>query len=87
MARWMSTKGARNIVLVSRSASMNERVRVLAEQLSINGTKLVLQACDVSDMASVKKLVEQNLSSLPPIRGIVHGAMVLMVSFQVNHST
>lgn len=81
MARWMSTKGARNIVLTSRSASLNERVQALADELSQHGTKLVVQACDVCDIASVTKLLVQDLSSLPPVRGIVHGAMVLKVSF------
>ncbi|SMR52109.1 unnamed protein product [Zymoseptoria tritici ST99CH_1E4] len=77
MARWMSMKGARNIVLTSRSASMNDRVQALADDLSPHGTKLVVKACDVSDMVSVKQLVEQDLNGLPQIRGIVHGAMVL----------
>ncbi|OQE31225.1 hypothetical protein PENSTE_c001G09701 [Penicillium steckii] len=77
MARWMSSKGARNIVLVSRSASVNDKVQELIDELAADGTHIGVKACDVSSRASVEKLVKEDMKDLPPVRGVVHGAMVL----------
>jgi NAD(P)-dependent dehydrogenase (short-subunit alcohol dehydrogenase family) len=79
MARWMSSKGARNIVLVSRSASVNEQVQALIDELAVNGTHVFVKPCDVSSKQSVENLVKEEMKELPPVRGVVHGAMVLRV--------
>ena len=79
MAKWMASRGARNIVLVSRTATINEKVKKLMEDVSLSGTKIVVKACDVSSSESVKKLVKEDLQDMPPVRGVIHGAMVLKV--------
>ncbi|OKO94430.1 Lovastatin diketide synthase LovF [Penicillium subrubescens] len=79
MARWMSSKGARHIVLVSRSASVNEQVQALINELAVDGTHVVVKPCDVSSKPSVENLVKEEMKDLPPVRGVVHGAMVLRV--------
>ena len=81
MARWMSSKGARNIILVSRKASpVNDKVQALIEELAANGTLVTIRACDVSSKQSVETLIRDDMKDLPPVRGVVHGAMVLRVS-------
>lgn len=80
MAKWMSSKGARHIVLTSRNASISNEIQTLIEQVSVAGTHIHVKACDISDSVSVEKLVKEGLTGLPPIRGVVHGAMVLRVS-------
>ncbi|KAJ5938265.1 type I iterative polyketide synthase [Penicillium verhagenii] len=77
MARWMSSKGARNIVLVSRRASINDRVQALIDELATDGTLVVVKACDVIDKQSVSTLINEDMKDLPPVRGVIHGAMVL----------
>ncbi|GAD95061.1 hypothetical protein PVAR5_3699 [Paecilomyces variotii No. 5] len=76
MAKWLSAKGAQNIVLVSRSANINSKVRALIDELAINETRVVVKPCDVSNQQAVEALIE-SLNGLPPVRGIIHGAMVL----------
>ncbi|KAL1862392.1 Type I Iterative PKS [Paecilomyces lecythidis] len=76
MAKWLSTKGARNIVLVSRSANISSKVQALIDELAINGIRVVVKPCDVSQQHTVEALID-SLSDLPPVRGVVHGAMVL----------
>lgn len=76
MAKWMSSKGARNIVLVSRSASINDKVQALIDELAADGTTISVKPCDVSSAASVDNLINE-MKGFPPIRGVVHGAMVL----------
>ncbi|KAJ5553023.1 type I iterative polyketide synthase [Penicillium frequentans] len=77
MAKWMSSKGARNIVLVSRRASVNDKVQALIDELAVDGTLVTVKACDVTDKQSVSTLINEDMKDLPPVRGVVHGAMVL----------
>ncbi|KAL3258123.1 hypothetical protein ABHI18_006286 [Aspergillus niger] len=76
IARWMAQKGARNIVLASRRAVVDTPVQTLMDALHPSGTKVVVKACDVSNRTSVDAMLK-DLADLPPIRGVVHGAMVL----------
>ncbi|KAJ5088244.1 type I iterative polyketide synthase [Penicillium angulare] len=77
MAKWMSSKGARNIVLVSRRATVNDKVQALMDELSPDGTLITVKACDVISRQSVETLINEDMKDLPPVRGVVHGAMVL----------
>lgn len=81
MARWMASKGAKTIVLVSRSGSVKGRVKELVDELASQGVSVVVRPCNVADKQDVDALIS-SLSDLPPIRGVVHGTMVLRVSQQ-----
>ena len=61
----------------------------MSGELARNGVKFVLdhapmvivvKACDIADQESVNALVEDCAKTLPPIRGVIHAAMVLRVS-------
>ena len=80
MAKWMALKGAKNIVLVSRRAAINDKVQALIDNLAPLGVKIIVKACDVSSQQSVENLINQEMKDLPPVRGVVQGAMVLRVS-------
>ncbi|CAG7924264.1 unnamed protein product [Penicillium olsonii] len=77
MAKWMALKGAKNIVLVSRRAAINDKVQALIDNLAPLGVKIIVKACDVSSQQSVENLINQEMRDLPPVRGVVQGAMVL----------
>lgn len=78
MARWMASKGARTIVLVSRSARESNEVKALMDEVKeSHGATVLVRACDVADKAAVDTLVKEGLKGLPPVRGVVHGTMVL----------
>lgn len=79
MARWMVSKGARNLALISRSGSISGKVKELIDELATVGANTVVRRCDVADKKSVQALI-QDLASMPEIRGVIHGAMVLHVS-------
>ena len=81
----MAGKGAQNIVLVSRSASVTGKVKELAEDLSMMGVSVHVRRCNVVNETEVDELIRTGLQGLPPIRGIVLGTMVLHVS-SVNAS-
>ncbi|CAG8299604.1 unnamed protein product [Penicillium nalgiovense] len=78
IAKWMSSKGAKNIVLVSRRAAVDDKVRALIDTLTPLGVRIVVKACDVTSQESAETLVNEEVKGLPPICGVViHGAMVL----------
>jgi short-subunit dehydrogenase len=80
MARWMVTKGARNLVLISRSGSATGKVKEFVDELTALGANILVRSCDVADKKSVDNLLSNELGNMPPVRGVVHGAMVLRVS-------
>lgn len=81
MARWMVGKGARHIVLVSRSGSVTGKVKELVDELAAVGAEIVVRRCNVADQGEVDSLIATGLEGLPPVRGVVHGTMVLRVSY------
>lgn len=88
MARWMVGKGARHVVLVSRSGSVTGKVKDLVDELAAFGASIVVRRCNVASRSEVDCLVRTQLKGLPPVRGVVHGTMVLRVSsVSTPHST
>lgn len=80
MATWMSNKGAGNIILVSRSGKVEGKTAELVQNLEANGTHVRVLSCDASSTGQVDQLIKEDMKDLPPVRGIIHGAMVLHVS-------
>ncbi|KAJ5497006.1 Acyl transferase/acyl hydrolase/lysophospholipase [Penicillium fimorum] len=78
IAKWMSSKGAKNIVLVSRRAGINDKVQALIDTLALLGVRIVVKACDVSSQESIEALVKKEMKDLPPIRGVIHGSMDML---------
>ncbi|PBP22184.1 beta-ketoacyl synthase domain-containing protein-2 [Diplocarpon rosae] len=77
ISRWMIEKGARNIVLLSRSGKTDGKVGDLIDEAKTVGANIIVKACDVTSKDHVEKLVSTDLSHLPSIKGVIHAAMVL----------
>ncbi|CAO2647160.1 Nn.00g080820.m01.CDS01 [Neocucurbitaria sp. VM-36] len=77
IAKWMVDKGAKNIVLLSRSGSLRGKGKEQIDTLNKAGANIIVRRCDVADHADVEHLVSQGLADMPPVRGVIHGAMVL----------
>ncbi|RFU29315.1 hypothetical protein B7463_g7051, partial [Scytalidium lignicola] len=76
LASWMVENGARNVVLLGRSGSSRPEVRKLLEEYE--GTNVHMRAitCDVGSRTELVSAL-QSIQDLPPVRGIVHGALYL----------
>lgn len=74
----MARKGAKHILLASRSSRVSDSVQALIEELALEGTEVLVRQCDVSKQEDVARLVSESSSSFP-IRGVIHSAMVLHV--------
>jgi acyl transferase domain-containing protein/NADPH:quinone reductase-like Zn-dependent oxidoreductase len=76
IARWMASRGAKNICLSSRRANITPRLDELINDLAKAGTEVLVRACDVANSSSVETLIN-NLQNERPIRGVIQAAMVL----------
>lgn len=77
LVRWLAGQGARYIITASRSGIKGKEVSELKEQLRGMGVSLAIKECDVGDRAQVESLIVDCQASLPPIKGVIHGAMAL----------
>jgi NADPH:quinone reductase-like Zn-dependent oxidoreductase/malonyl CoA-acyl carrier protein transacylase len=80
LARWMVNHGARNIVILGRSAATNSQVAKLLSEYSAsnNGVCMRAIACDVGIEESLRQALSA-ISDLPRVRGVYHGVMALAV--------
>ncbi|KAI1297050.1 putative polyketide synthase [Xylaria venustula] len=76
LASWMIENGAHNIVLLGRSGSSGSEVQKLINQYRDTDIRLRAIACDVGSRAALASVLE-NIKDLPPVRGVVHGALQL----------
>ncbi|KAL9126150.1 MAG: hypothetical protein Q9217_004761 [Psora testacea] len=75
-ARWLADQGAKYIVLASRSGKADTKTSNLIEELlRAHGTTVIPHKCDVTNKHQVNELVGGSLKHIPPIRGLIHGAM------------
>lgn len=80
LAQWMVDNGARNVVLLGRSATTNADVDKLVSRYSSSDRGVCMRAipCDVGCAESLKQALTA-LCDLPRVRGVIHTAMVLHV--------
>ena len=83
LAYWLAKNGARNIVLISRSGLSSAPTRAFVEDMrALHATvKIVVRACDVGNRVQFQDLLKELEDMMPPIKGVIHGAMVLQVSW------
>ncbi|KAH7385277.1 hypothetical protein DE146DRAFT_621768 [Phaeosphaeria sp. MPI-PUGE-AT-0046c] len=77
MAKWMVENGAKHIVLLSRSGTVKGQGKEQIARLNEGGANVVVRSCDVTNRVDVQRLISTGLVDMPPVRGIIHGAMVL----------
>ncbi|PGH20080.1 hypothetical protein AJ80_03730 [Polytolypa hystricis UAMH7299] len=73
---WMASRGAKNIVFLSRSGAANRTAQETIQKLESLGVTARAYACDVSDKDRVLAVLKE-CENLPPIKGCIQGAMVL----------
>lgn len=76
-AEWLASKGARHLVLISRSGPSSDTAKEAIARLEQQGVKVHAAACDITDKKALAELFADIGTSLPPLKGIVHGATVI----------
>ncbi|NSC25494.1 SDR family NAD(P)-dependent oxidoreductase [Streptomyces albus subsp. chlorinus] len=76
-ARWLASRGARRLALVSRSGQATEGAGTLLGELRESGAHVTAHAVDVSEPAQVRALLAELAAEGTPLRGVIHAAVVL----------
>ncbi|KAF2962695.1 hypothetical protein GQX73_g10878 [Xylaria multiplex] len=76
-ARWMVKRGARNLVLLSRSGAKSEVAKNLVMELAQEGAQVITPAVDLSNLQAVKQTLHGVSKSMPPIRGCIQATVAL----------
>ncbi|KAK8023336.1 hypothetical protein PG991_006575 [Apiospora marii] len=85
VAHWLVSHGARNLILISRSASDLELEKnkdtegaLFVRELREMGCRVLPVSCDISIASSLTTALRASADAgLPPVRGVVQGAMLL----------
>lgn len=85
-AKWLSTKGAKNIALVSRSGERTETI-VAIDFIKNNNCNALVYKADVSNINETKLLIDLIEQQQSKICGIFHAAAVLEDGLFLNLST
>lgn len=76
-AKWLIEKGARTLVLVSRSGAATAAARAAVAEMEASGVRVVVAKADVADADALAAVIGRCGSDLPALRGVIHAAMVL----------
>jgi len=76
-ARWLVARGARSLVLVGRSGAATPEARNAVAELEAAGARVEVCQTDVTRLSDLRELFLRVERDLPPLKGIVHAAMVL----------
>nr|A0A348HAX6.1 RecName: Full=Highly reducing polyketide synthase phiA; Short=HR-PKS phiA; AltName: Full=Phomoidride biosynthesis cluster protein A [fungal sp. ATCC 74256]BBG28498.1 putative polyketide synthase [fungal sp. ATCC 74256] len=76
-SQWMVQHGAKNIIFVNRSGLKTDEAKETVRVLDEAGCATTVFSCDITDAPSVEAFAEEAARSLPPIRGVIQGAMLL----------
>ncbi|KAK3938873.1 hypothetical protein QBC46DRAFT_291686 [Diplogelasinospora grovesii] len=78
IARYFLDHGAKNLLLVSRNAAARASSSQLGTELAATGATVAVKNCDVGNMGQLQSVLEEcRAAGMPPVRGVVHGGMVL----------
>lgn len=79
----MVSKGARNLVLLSRSGAVSNAACGLVSELKSMGVYVDTPCCDASLYKDLNDVLQYCTCVLPPIKGCINAAMALQVQAPV----
>ena len=77
---WLVSRGAQNILILSRSGGKDADSQRYLEQLKAGGVNTQVYACDIAEEGELSAALTDAARHMPPIRGCIQAAMVLQVS-------
>ena len=78
-ARWMVSRGAKNLILLSRSGARSKEAIELLNDLKAQNARVEAPHCDITNFQTLATVLADCATRLPPIRGCVQAAMVMEV--------
>ncbi|KAI1464031.1 putative polyketide synthase [Daldinia caldariorum] len=86
ISKWMVSKGARNLVLLSRTGPRDENSIRFIRTLERRGATVYTPQCDISDATSLSAVLDYCKLHMPPIKGCIQAAMDIKDSIFENMS-
>ena len=83
-ASWMLGHGARYFIFASPSGSEKQKAKETVALLKEQGAQVSVFKCDISNIEELDQVLEHSRRELPPIRGVIHGALVSKVKSPDN---
>ncbi|KAM4054373.1 KR domain-containing protein [Hirsutella rhossiliensis] len=77
LALHIAEHGARNLVLVSRSGPTRPEAQGLLRRLESMAVNVKPISCDIGDQESLAAMIQSLTATMPPLRGVIQGAMAL----------
>ncbi|KAI1758450.1 KR domain-containing protein [Xylaria castorea] len=77
LARWLVSRGARNLILISRSGAQSEAAKMLVDELQIQGVQVATPSVDLVDLERLREVLRTLSHSMPPIRGCIQATVAL----------
>jgi acyl transferase domain-containing protein/NADPH:quinone reductase-like Zn-dependent oxidoreductase/ubiquinone/menaquinone biosynthesis C-methylase UbiE len=81
IAQWLVSHGAKNLILLSRSAASQSNSQAFVEELNATGCKTVIKNCDIANASELARVVNECYTEVPAVKGVIQAAMVLNVSY------
>ena len=82
VARWMVQRGARSLILLSKSGPGDDETRLaLLDDLKDAGCNAMVIACDISKKSALEAALLECRKTMPRIEGCIQGSMVLRDSY------
>ncbi|KAK7930973.1 hypothetical protein PG985_001685 [Apiospora marii] len=82
--RWMVSKGAKQLLVPSRSGAASDEAKRLVGKLTEKGVTIATPRCDVSVASSLQGVLVESRQTMGPIRGCINASMVLQDSIFEN---
>lgn len=76
-AEWLASKGARHLILISRSGPASAAAKAAIERLEEQGVRVHAAACDVTSRDALAALLDATGDDLPPLKGVLHAATAI----------
>ncbi len=80
ICRWMVKRGARYLVLLSRSGPTSCAAQDLLKEVTLQKVNVECPTCDISSFNDLRRTLSSCSSRLPPIKGCIQGALDLQDS-------
>lgn len=77
VVKWLVEKGAKYVVIISRRGAVSSEAKQMVEQLRKTGVTLKEACVDVTHHDQLTTLLEECSHEMPPLKGVIHSAMVL----------
>lgn len=84
VSQWLVKQGVRHLVLMGRSGASSSAAQTAVKSLQELGAEVVVVKADVTQEQQVVKTLDDIRYSMPPLRGVLHAAMVLDDDLLVN---